>query len=803
MDNQDEFEEEFPEEEDEYHDDPLIKPKLDKRRLFVGFGSAVLLLVSASYYLSTSIGGRITLNATQGYEFGQATSQVVACSGDNSLTVKLGREFINSPDGGEHYLNSVTVSDIPESCVGSDFRISAYGSISSTPLELFSACTNNTDAVVSYSDTLFETKKNVSRISVVGNFDYEWKEHVVGGGGQNWSSIDSSDDGTKIAASAYGGYIYTSTDSGNSWTAHEGIGIKNWNTVTISSDGTKIAAAADGSYVYASQDSGANWSELTDVGSRRWTSLSSSADGTKLLGTTYEGFPRIFSNLGTGLLTVGIDRTARDWLSSGMSADGLVMAVGQALSIWGTHNGITVSGNNALGFGIRTGSPKARVLALSSDGNIGLSGDGSLHRSIDKGVTWQQLSPMGSWRAVAASATGKYLYAGSIKAGSKYIYTSGDYGLTWTPQTALGQANWAALATSKDGTKLFAGAGNGGNIYTAELSTSFTATFSSPLLTAGSIDKVTLNTNVSVEQAIKVNRTWTNISTAGVRKWTSIASSCTGEKLAAVAQNGYIYTSINSGSSWTEHDSLGIQNWKSITSSRDGTVLVAAIYNGLIYRSTNSGTDWLPMTSAGSKKWISIAMSEDGMTIAAAEYPISGIWVSQNGGDDWVRKYTSDASWRSIAISSNGVSAVASSFGALTVTSDLLADVVLWSGRGGGNWGAVASSSDGRYLAAAYVNKTNANHVYTSSDYGVTWVKQNGSQQGTLFYEALAFSEDGSILTGAAWGGYIYTSIDSGVTWVKQTSAGSRNWYSVASSADGTKIVAVASDGEIWTSEAW
>jgi len=47
-------------------------------------------------------------------------------------------------------------------------------------------------------------------------------------------------------------------------------------------------------------------------------------------------------------------------------------------------------------------------------------------------------------------------------------------------------------------------------------------------------------------------------------------------------------------------------------------------------------------------------------------------------------------------------------------------------------------------------------------------------------------------------GGYIYTSGDSGVTW---TQTGSKQaWTSVASSADGTKLVAVASLGHIYTS---
>jgi photosystem II stability/assembly factor-like uncharacterized protein len=48
--------------------------------------------------------------------------------------------------------------------------------------------------------------------------------------------------------------------------------------------------------------------------------------------------------------------------------------------------------------------------------------------------------------------------------------------------------------------------------------------------------------------------------------------------------------------------------------------------------------------------------------------------------------------------------------------------------------------------------------------------------------------------------GYIYTSTDSGVTWTEQTSAGSKNWKSIASSADGTRLVATAEDDFIYRS---
>ena len=51
--------------------------------------------------------------------------------------------------------------------------------------------------------------------------------------------------------------------------------------------------------------------------------------------------------------------------------------------------------------------------------------------------------------------------------------------------------------------------------------------------------------------------------------------------------------------------------------------------------------------------------------------------------------------------------------------------------------------------------------------------------------------------SGLAWR-QIYTSTDSGATWTPRDS--NRNWFSVASSADGTRLVAVVDGGQIYTS---
>jgi len=52
----------------------------------------------------------------------------------------------------------------------------------------------------------------------------------------------------------------------------------------------------------------------------------------------------------------------------------------------------------------------------------------------------------------------------------------------------------------------------------------------------------------------------------------------------------------------------------------------------------------------------------------------------------------------------------------------------------------------------------------------------------------------------ASSGGPIYTSTNAGASWTPNGTP-SLNWCSVASSADGSKLVAVANGGGIWTSQ--
>ena len=116
--------------------------------------------------------------------------------------------------------------------------------------------------------------------------------------GNLWSSVASSADGTKLVVAAettevngsfLPGPIYTSANSGASWTL-SGAPSNVWYSVACSADGTKLVAAAYAGpsqiggtgLIYISSDSGVTW---TNVGppTNYWMSVASSTNGTHLI----------------------------------------------------------------------------------------------------------------------------------------------------------------------------------------------------------------------------------------------------------------------------------------------------------------------------------------------------------------------------------------------------------------------------------------------------------------------------------------------------------------------------------------
>jgi len=222
--------------------------------------------------------------------------------------------------------------------------------------------------------------------------------------------------------------------------------------------------------------------------------------------------------------------------------------------------------------------------------------------------------------------------------------------------------------------------------------------------------------------------------------------------------------------------------------------------------------------------WTSVASSADGSKLVA----VGGgyIHTSTDSGATWNKRGTWDY-WTAVASSADGNKLVAVSNGALTdafgenhgnifISTD---SGISWTqgnnNQGSGNWFSVASSSNGSKLAVFgtacmdgcqswFLASTDSGFSWTQpNDYSYpanygdawTWTQTNDNGRGWVL---LASSSDGSKLVAVVPGGHIYTSVDSGAYWTQEGM--SNNWTAVASSSDGSKLVAVVGDGFIYTS---
>ena len=277
-------------------------------------------------------------------------------------------------------------------------------------------------------------------------------------------------------------------------------------------------------------------------------------------------------------------------------------------------------------------------------------------------------------------------------------------------------------------------------------------------------------------------------------KWTSVASSADGTKLAATTDYGPIYVSTNSGLNWTPTTSPTSHHWDSVASSADGIKLVAVAQNnntpesevGVIYTSADSGGTWTQANVANAY-WRSVASSADGTRLVAGVWGWDSIYVSTNSGVTWSPTIAPDVQgWTAVASSADGTKLVgANPFGPIYLSGD---SGCSWSPSAtpGYPWIAVASSADGNRLIAA----ANSHPLYISANSGATWTPTSTPSPSSGWL-SVASSADGTKLAGGVFGGSIFISTNSGATWM-DTGAPNLYWYGLAFSADGSKLTAVA-----------
>lgn len=282
-----------------------------------------------------------------------------------------------------------------------------------------------------------------------------WTERTSAGLG-DWWVVASSSDGTKLAAAVgnVSGRIYTSTDSGETWTERNDVS-GNWWGLISSDDGTKLAAASYGNYIYTSSNSGATWTQRTASGARNWYSLAASANASILVAVV--PFDYIYTSSDYGVTwTQQTSAGTANWVGVACSSDGTIMyAIEYGGYIWvSTDSGSTWTNNSGA-----SGSANWRAITCSYDGTKVAAAvyGGYIYTSTNSGTTWTERTASGisTWQSITSSADGTKLAA--VQYGGS-IYISTNSGVTWTAQSDPGIKNWSNIRSSYGGNKLIASA---------------------------------------------------------------------------------------------------------------------------------------------------------------------------------------------------------------------------------------------------------------------------------------------------------------------------------------------------------
>ena len=629
-----------------------------------------------------------------------------------------------------------------------------------------------------------------------------------------WGGIASSADGSKLAAVEFYGRMYTSADSGVTWTARVQNPGGSWSCIACSTDGLKIAAAGAG-YLYSSPNGGATWYVRMADASRFWNTISMSADGTRVLASAQTGlFLSIDSGTSWTQLPIGSSASC-----TACSADGMkMMAVVDGALMTSTNGGVTW----ALHPAIDSTSPAYWNVATSSaDGSrlVAASFQGKIYTSTDFGATWtaRLTDADRAWLSITSSTDGMRLAAvqsGDYRTtppGNGNVYLSMDGGVSWALHPDNESLNWTSVASSADGTRLVAGV-DGGKVQSS--TGIYTLTVTGP---PGAYSQAGFATAILAGPAADAGQTVSFTVTNDNNALFSVQP--------AIDSLGRLtFTRASSGAGMVAvtvvaHDNGGTANGGVDTSAPKVFNIMLPIYS-------------VPADIALSQATL-LESSPVGTVVGtfAASNPNPAdshvfTLVSGAGSADNARfSIAGNVLMLSTAItqpvpSSYSIRVRATDNGGATFEKVFVIAVIYVNHAPSFALPSATGSATGypwttRLTAKAHnwsdiassadgsriAAATTDGTVYLSGDFGTTWVRRQVVPPQATKPAAVSFacSADGSRLALAVWQMPVYTSNDFGMTWTAQPASGSQFWTSISMSGDGTRLFA-ASGGYLYTS---
>jgi photosystem II stability/assembly factor-like uncharacterized protein len=302
-------------------------------------------------------------------------------------------------------------------------------------------------------------------------------------------------------------------------------------------------------------------------------------------------------------------------------------------------------------------------LAMSYNGQIqsAVVFDGNIYTSTDYGQTWTP-SPQNfslKWFCIAMSDDGKYQSAVSQEA---CIYTSDDYGKTWIENTTTPRHCWVSNTMS-----------GSGQYQTAVANGYYDKAYTGYIYVSSDYGK-----------------TW-NIQFPYNNCWTAIAMSNNGQLQTAVSLfidgvidphnvMGYVYNSSDYGMTWYKNRTMPVSYYTCVDMSGDGKYQVIGVNNcnfgpstpGPIFMSYNYGITY-QTSSCPYDTWLNACINNSGSIIIVSSWqqtdaqnnvvPDTGkMMVSYDYGVSWQRTNAPLNRWTSAIISENNCVASATAW---------------------------------------------------------------------------------------------------------------------------------------------
>ena len=297
------------------------------------------------------------------------------------------------------------------------------------------------------------------------------------------------------------------------------------------------------------------------------------------------------------------------------------------------------------------------------------------------------------------------------------------------------------------------------------------------------------------------------------RRWKKVAMSGSGQYQIAYTDSigagaNQLYVSNNYGSTWTAKESP--KTWSDIKLSFTGEIQVALQNNqsvGRIYISRDFGNIWQAkgpdLNLGGIFNWLYAGVSSDGQYILAVTS--ERVFFSFDAGEAWTE--SSNRPWvlygygnlSGISISSNGQNQVILLSNDVVISNDYGAT---WStsklNRRNASQPVISSNGQIQILFGKETQFQDYPQINVSTDFGNTWAKKEITT--TRDWRTLAISADGTRAAGIVGGTQIFVSSNTGNTWTsKLTVDPSITLFLLEMSSNGKNLIA-GGYGQIYVS---